>query len=260
MDLRFRMWVGLLVSLVLLGVLVTGVQAGRYTHTTPRGVGLSQYANIAPLPGAGVALNANGEPDGQGAFQINIPVAYTPGWGYVSGAAYGGAHVGGPSGEFGNGTGVFGVGFFNKPRIFFSGMKVSHLVSDSMAVNTQVGLTDDTSTTPAVAVGEQDIFGKEMDGDSPYVVLTKSFRVKDQPLFATLGYGGGRFINKPFGGLSLPIGSSLNLAVENDGWQVSGGLGWRPGGRNGRLTLLTGFNGKCGWVAGFNIAGRFWSR
>jgi hypothetical protein len=244
---------------MLLAILATGVQA-RYTHTTPRGVGLSQYANIAPLPGAGVALNASGEPDGQGAFQINIPVAYTPGWGYVSGAVYGGAHVGGPTSELGNGTGVFGAGFFSKPKIFVSGMKVSHLVDDSMAVNGQVALVDDTPTTPAIALGEQDILGKELDGTSPYVVLTKSLQIGSRPLFATLGYGGGRFINRPFGGLSVPIGNSLNLAVENDGYQLNGGLGWRPGGRNGRLTFMTGFNGKCGWVVGFNIAGGFGSR
>ena len=32
-----------------------------------------QYTNISPLPGGGVAIDRDGNPDGAGAFQINIP-------------------------------------------------------------------------------------------------------------------------------------------------------------------------------------------
>lgn len=239
--------------------MASGAQA-RYSHTTPRGIGLSQYANIAPLPGAGIAMSPEGRPDGAGALQINIPVAYTPGWGYISASAYGGAHVGGPADEFGNGSGVFGVGFFSKPSIFFSGMRTSHLADESTAVSFQGQLVADTPGTPAVAIGEQDILGKELDGVSPYIVVTRAFKLNRRPMFATLGYGGGRFLDAPFGGLSMPLGNSLNLALENDGYQFNAGIGWRPGGRMGKLTFLGAYNAKCGWLFGLNVAGSFSSR
>jgi hypothetical protein len=218
---------------------------------------LSQYANIAPLPGAGVALSPAGKPDGSGAFQVNIPVAYTPGWGYLSASAYGGAHVGGPSWELGNGSGVFGAGFFGSPRVFISGMRLSHLMDESFALSGQAELVRETDTTPAIAVGEQDMLGKELDGVSPYLVVTKSLRISNRPVHATLGYGGGRFVDGPFGGISMPLGSRMNLALENDGYQFNAGLGWRPGGRMGKLTFLGAFNGKCGWLFGLNVAGSF---
>jgi hypothetical protein len=256
-ELRFRLWVVLAALIVFLGA--TGAQA-RYSHTTPKGVGLSQYANIAPLPGAGVALNATGRLDGNGAFQVNIPVAYTPGWGYVSASAYGGAHVGGPAGELGNGSGVFAAGFFHRPSVFLSSMKTSHVLDESYAVSVQGQLLSDMPGTPALAVGEQDVLGKELGGVSPYVVLTKSLQLKNRTLFATLGYGGGRFLDKPFGGLSTPLGRSFNLAIESDGYQLNAGLGWRPSGRSGKLTFLGAYNGKCGWLLGLNVAGAFSSR
>jgi len=253
---RLRLGFVLFACVVLAGVCMTGAQA-RYHHTDVSGYERSQYVNIAPLPGAGIALNAAGELDGLGALQINIPVAYTPGWGYVAGGGFEGAHIGGPSWSFDNGTGVVATAFFGKPSVFISGMKVSHLVDESFALNGQAGLVRDTAKTPAFAVGEQDMLGKEPGGVSPYLVFTKSLSLNRYPVFATLGYGGGRFLDKPFGGLSAPLGTSCNLAVENDGYQFNAGLGFRPGGRNGKLTLLLAHNSKAGWLAGLSVAGSF---
>lgn len=200
-------------------------------------------------------MGQTGEVDGAGAFQINIPVAYTPGRGYVAASVYGGAHVGGPVSELGNGSGVLSAGFFRKHKVFVSAMKVSHLLKESFAVSGQVGLVEETPSAPAVAIGQQDLLGKEPDGESPYVVVTKSARMGGRTVYATLGYGGGRFIDKPFGGLSIPLAPSFNLAVEHDGFQLNGGLGWRPGGRHGKVTLLGAYNGKCGWMLGVSAAG-----
>ncbi len=247
------------ICLALVLSLGVGVQA-RYTHSDPASVGRSQYANIAPLPGAGTAISATGQPDGQGAFQVNIPVAYTPGWGYVAASAYTGAHIDGATDEFGNGSGVFAAGFFGGPRLFVSAMKVSHLWDESLAVSAQVSIRPETSRAPEIAVGCQDILGKETDGTSPYVALTKSLLFGGRRVIATVGFGGGRFLDNAFGGLSMPLGDSFNLAVENDGYQFNTGVGWRPGGRDGKLTILGGYNSKCGLLFGANIAGWFSSR
>lgn len=218
---------------------------------------LSQYANIAPLPGAGVAIDTNGRIDGRGAMQINIPVAYTPNWGYVAGSAYGGAHVRGQVDEFGNGSGFFAMGFFNRPGIYMSGMKTSHVSGESLAWSGQGGLTSEAKNFVAIAIGQQDILGKEVGGVSPYAVATKSVLIGARTYYFTLGYGGGRFLDNLFGGLSTPLTDKLNLAVENDGYQANIGLGWRPGGRDGKMTVLGAYNGKCGFLLGFSVSGSF---
>lgn len=236
----------------------TGALA-RYTHQPwPSNVANTQYANIAPLPGAGIAINSEGKLDGLGAMHINIPVAYTPGWGYLSGSVYEGAHIGCSVTEFDNGSGVFALGFGEKRRLYVSAMQVSKLwKNESKAVSFQISALDESEKLPAVAVGEQDMLDKETHGRSPYFVTTKEFQFKERPVFVTVGYGSGRFIGNPFGGVSIPINQSINFAAEFDGYQINTGLGLRPGGRDGKVTLLAAYNGKAGWLAGAAIAGSF---
>lgn len=212
-----------------------------------------QYANIAPLPGAGIALDPAGDLDGQGAMQINIPVAYTPKWGYASLGAYWGDYPERDH-EFGNGSGIFALGFFNKPAIYMSGFQVSRIWEEAKAVNGQIAVFDETETRPAVSVGIQDILHKEDEQRSLYIVVTKQVELFDKQAFASIGYGDGRFLSRPFGGLSVPLNDYFNFALEWDGFQVNSGVGIRPGGRDGWITFLGAYNGKSGWLVGASAA------
>lgn len=216
-----------------------------------------QYTNIAPLPGGGVAIDAKGNLDGNGAMQVNIPVAFTPGWGYASFNAFKGEHPVKGDPAFENGSSVFGLGFFKSRRVFMSGMQVSRVWHEAKALSGQVMLCDETAKAPAISVGMQDILKKEPNGRSSYIVLTKSLQAIGHPLYATLGYGGGRFLRTAFGGVSMPVAGSLNAMAEWDGFQLNSGLGWRPGGRKGNLTVLAAYNGHAGILLGGNVAFAF---
>lgn len=224
-----------------------------------------QYINMAPLPGAGNALNQDGKPDGQGAMQLNIPVAYTPGNGYVDVGISGGEYTRDISNKtFENGTGVIGLGFFTWPRFYASGMAVSGIIfHDSKALNGQVQVTKETAHLPAMALGAQDVLNKE-SGDSPnantgisfYGVATKRFMFGKTTLYGTAGYGAARFEDTVFYGVSWPISDQFTLAAENDGFQFNAVAGWRPWGRFSHVTLLTGYNGKAGVLVGAHATGK----
>jgi hypothetical protein len=231
-----------------------------------------QFANIAPLPGAGSALASDGTADGLGALQINIPAAYTPGSGYVNVGAYSGQYIKKFGGErWGNGSGFVGVGLGRWPRAYVSAMAVSRLVAqDSKAVNAQVQLLEETPDLPALAVGFQDLFNKEFKDFrnvantevSYYFTATKSFKLQGLSVFGTFGAGRGRFCDNVFAGISSPLSDSLNLAVEYDGFQINEAIAWRPQGRYGKYTLLAGYNGKAGPLLGAQFTGRmseYWS-
>jgi len=248
----------LLVKLVLVCfilIMSATLALARYNHVpTSKDVPNPQYINIAPLPGAGIAIDHNGDPDGRGAFQINIPVAYTPRWGYIGASAYKGNHPDRQVLETGNGSGVFGAGFGNNPSFFISGMQVSRILDESQAVSSQLSLVKETKSLPAISGGVQDVLMKEANGRSVYFVATKQVTFGKTPAFATVGFGGGRFLNQPIAGLSVPLGGWLNIAAEYDGYQMNTGLGWRPGGQKGWATLLTAYNGKTGWLFGVGTA------
>lgn len=211
-----------------------------------------QYKNIAPLPGAGIALNQEGEADGMGAMQINIPVAYTPGSGFVNLGIYGGEHK--DSDEIDNGTGNLGLGLFTYPKVYVSAMQTSGDFSESRAISGQVFLIPETNCRPAFSIGVQDIFEKEDHNRAVYGVFTKSVQLCGRDYFATAGYGGGRFLNRPFAGLSTPLNEHVNLAAEWDGYQMNAGIGWRPGGRDGNITILGARNFRTGWLIGIGAA------
>lgn len=217
-----------------------------------------QYTNIAPLPGGGgVALNSEGRLDGHGAAQINIPVAYTPRWGYVQLAGYAGNYSNEKDEEFGNGSGVFALGFFGKPRVYMSGMQVSRHWDEAKVLSGQISVVDETEGVPAVAVGIQDMLEKEEDSRSLYLVATKQFSLGGRTMFGSAGFGNGRFLSRPFVGASAPLGDQINVVVEWDAFQLNVGALWRPGGSHGSVTLLGGYNGQAGWLAGLALAADF---
>lgn len=216
-----------------------------------------QYTTISPLPGGGVAINADGRPDGLGDFHINIPTAYTPGTGFANLSAYWGAYSTATEQPFGNGTALLGAAFGDRPRIYISAMQVSREPDEAKAVNAQVRIAPEKPTMPGIALGVQDILRKEDQGRSTYAVATKSLLVGKHTVFATVGFGGGRFLKRPFGGISVPLGEHFNFATEWDGFQINNGLGWRPAGRHGAVTFLGAFNGRSGWLAGAALAVQF---
>jgi len=220
----------------------------------------TQYATIAPLPGAGTALNSLGKPDGIGAIQTNIPVAYTPGQDYLSLGAFNGNHIREFDDSLSNGSGVVALGLGKWPRFYASAMLVSGIVfTESKAVSMQLQVVNEQARVPAFAFGVQDALNKEheeFNARAYYGVATKSLLVAGRKVFATLGYGSGRFLNKPFGGISAPLNNLLNLAVEYDGFQMNEALAYRPGGRYGNVTLLGAYNNKAGPLAGVTFTGK----
>ena len=245
---RDRIIVGIVTITILICI---GISYGVCEAAQPS----EQYANIAPLPGAGVAINSAGEADGTGAMQINIPVAYTPHWGYMNFAVSEGKHLPpNTSDSLDNGSGILGVAFGSKYPLYISVMQLNRHCDESKTVSSQLSITHGNSIMPSISVGIQDIFENVEGEDSVYAVATKSFSLSNRPVYMTLGCGNGRFLEKPFGGLSLPINDKLNFATEWDGYQINTGVGWRPNGRYGHVTLLLGYNGKAGWLAGMGTA------
>lgn len=227
-----------------------------------------QYINITPSPGAGMALNSEGVPDGQGAIQINIPVAYTPGKGYVDIGSFVGQweNISVDNGRkaWGNGSGFIGMGFGIKPRVYISAMAVSSILfKDSKSMNLQLQVLEETANFPAFAIGAQDIANKEKRlapiatvGVGYYAIMTKSYSWKERPLYATAGYGTARFMDSPIGGLSYSMSDSFSAALEYDGFQLNEAIAWRPYGRFSRMTLTAGYNGKCGALIGIHFTGK----
>lgn len=224
-----------------------------------------QYVNVAPLPGSGVALNADGKPDGTGAMQINIPVAYTPGKDYVDISAYAGQWADtSTKPSWHNGSGEIAFGFGTWPRLYGSGMAVSSLVfKDSKALSAQLQIVKESKATPAIAVGAQDILNKEEadfsetsnTGVGYYGVATKQLTISGKQIYFTAGYGAARFLDRPFGGISVPLNDYFTVAAEYDGFQVNTALGWRPWGRFSPVTAMAGYNGQAGIVGGVHVTG-----
>ncbi len=226
-----------------------------------------QYVNVAPLPGSGLALDSEGKADGQGAMQINIPVAYTPGADFAGISAYAGqfARRDKSHPDWANGTGTLAFGFGKWPRVYGSAMAVSSLIwTDSKVLSGQMQVVKETERSPAIAIGAQDILNKEQKdfgatsntGVSYYAVATKTFRISDHKVYGTLGYGAARFLDRPFVGLSAPINNQVSFATEYDGYQINAAVGWRPWGRYSPATLLAGWNGRCGALAGAQVTGK----
>lgn len=218
----------------------------------------TQYVNIAPLPGAGVALDSRGKPDGFGAIQLNIPIAYTPGANQSCISLFSGNHIREFETTPSNGTGIFGAGFGGFPRLYITAMQVSSLIfRESKALSFQMQLTEENGQWPAIALGAQDLLNKEKttgEAKSFYFVATKSLKSTNKPLYLTFGYGSGRFLHHPFGGISTPLSNNLNLILEYDGFQINEGLAWRPGGRFGPLTFTAGYNNRCGVILGTSLS------
>ena len=192
-----------------------------------------QFRHSSALPGNLFGVSPEGEVGFAGAFQQNVPVAYTPtsgNWviGGNSGSNTGSIEVG-FGGEDVNGTAFLGAGWGKPGRAMYgSWMMTGTDIAESW--NLQVQLAPGGGNRWAAAIGVQDLLnerdaypGDPHSGRSIYGTLTRPL---SDPIkgYLTLGWGNGRFNDSPFAGLSVPLGGTLNLVAEYDGMQTNAGL------------------------------------
>ncbi len=215
----------------------------------------NQYINVSPLPGGGITLDNRGKTDPRGAVYMNVPTAYTPGAGYAAVGVYYGDYDAklDPfyNDKFGNGSAIIGLGLGAKSRVFVSAMFLSKVWD--CAYNAQFMLRDETDSAPSLAVGMQDIARTEAHNRSPYVAATKRYEVCGVPCYATVGFGGGRFDDKPFGGVSASLNRHVSGIIEYDGFQANIGVVTRPFPDHG-VSVLVGSNGFRSWLVGASVS------
>jgi len=186
-----------------------------------------QFRHVSGLPGGAAPVNEDGQLRFGGAFHINIPCAYTPSRDnyslmFGSGSREDGkVHLGykghGVDGQL---HAMFGLG---EPG---HGFAVTGIFVDETwrnTINVQWQAQDETADKPAIAVGVFDIFEQRQKryrvnggARSFYIAATRLVKEGDQPLYATLGLGDGRF-NGIFGGISWYPSERVNLGLEYDG-------------------------------------------
>jgi len=233
---------------VLVGLMVLSCLTASWGTTT------CYFRNVSPLPGGGgIAVTPDGEIDGSGACQINIPIAYTPKCGYVCAGGYVGGD-GSTNRDFDHFTGFLGGSVSNSPRLYLSVLEpTTQLDKIRFAACGQLLLLSETSKQPAIAIGVQDAFHTIDCEASPYITATKRISISDHKVYLTLGYGGRKFDNSAFYGISVPLSPNFNIAGGSDGGQWNGALIWRPGGVKGMISFLGGYNGTAGWLGGVGI-------
>ena len=194
-----------------------------------------EFRYASGLPGGGWGVSPDGVPGFDGAMQLNVPVAYTPHRGAVIGyasASFDSSIRLETEGPDSNGTGYIGFGMGKSGRgLFLCEMPTSNRWEP--AQNAQQQVMPAGTRQPAVAVGLQDIFGnrdsvrgRPHTSESPYVVATQQFGPDEQPVFLTLGYGGGRFNDSFFGGVSWRALDELTVIAEHDGFNANAALAY----------------------------------
>ncbi len=192
-----------------------------------------EFRYTSGLPGGGWGVTPDGVPGFEGAMQLNVPVAYTPHRGAVIGyssASFDSSIRIESEGPDSNGTGYIGFGMGKSGRgLFLCEMPTSNRWEPSQ--NAQQQVIPAGSRRPAVAVGLQDIFGnrEEVRGrphtsETPYVVATQQVGQEEHPVYLTLGYGGGRFNDSFFGGVSWRALDKLTVIAEHDGFNANAAL------------------------------------
>ncbi len=192
-----------------------------------------EFRYTSGLPGGGWGVTPDGVPGFDGAMQLNVPVAYTPHRGAVIGyssASFDSSIRLESQGPNSNGTGYIGFGMGKSGHgLFLCEMPTSNRWEP--AQNAQQQVMPQGANQPAVAVGLQDIFGNRDEtrgqphkSESPYVVATQRVGCEEHPVFLTLGYGGGRFNDSFFGGVSWRALDRLTVMAEHDGFNANAAL------------------------------------
>jgi len=187
------------------------------------------------LPGGSFGVTPEGRVGFDGAIQMNVPVAYTPcGGNFVGGYWAGSLDPWNPTldteGDKVNGTGLLAMGLGKPERGFYVAFMPTSKHSEA-AWNCQLQLRADDWDKPAFAVGVQDWANQRDEAPghaggsrSCYGVATMRFGTDEHFVFVTLGWGGGRFNSRFFGGISWPFHDKFTAFVENDGFNMNAGV------------------------------------
>ena len=197
------------------------------------------FRYISGLPGNGFGVTPEGRAGFDGALQMNIPVAYTPCWGnWILGAWDGSLETWRPTistdNSRANGQAVI-AGGFGPPGggLYLANVFTSH--SGDPCYNAQYQLRRDSWDRPGFAVGCLDFTnhrdsapGVHAGARSFYAVATGRLGTESKFVYVTLGYGNGKFNDRPFGGISWPVCDKLTLFGEYDGFQANVGFALSP--------------------------------
>lgn len=225
--------------LLCLAVLLTLSLSSRAAALEPWYNDFFSFRHSSALPGMLFGVSPLGEVGFGGAFQQNIPVAYTPTWhnAVISG------NVGSEgtdiptslSGSGVNGTGFAGLGLSRAPHgIYVSWMMTGATKEGCWNAQVQVfGPREDDDTRPALALGCQDLFnernrfpGEHHNARSVYAVVTGPFpEATWRPIYWSVGWGDGRF-QKGFAGLQVPVDDHWKVVGEWDSFNLNAGLAW----------------------------------
>lgn len=191
-----------------------------------------QFRYLSGLPGGGFGVDYDGTVGFAGAMQMTIPVGYTPASGNwvlvgAAGAVNGGLQID-LGGDDVNGSAVLGAGF-GKPEnaLWLAHMSTGDNLISEPAYNLQWQLLPETAEHAGVAVGVVDLLNMrperlshifEGGGRSFYAVATRQAGTPDHPQYWTIGFGTGRYNDRPFGGLCYQASDRLKLMAEYDGF------------------------------------------
>ena len=208
---------------------------------------LNEYYSFrfsSSLPGMLYGVTPEGQTGFGGAFQQNIPVAFTPcegNWaaGFNSGSLNSSIQLG-LSGRNINGNAFIGRGWLKSGHgLFVVWDATSNRIEETW--NAQYQVLPLTSKYPAVAVGVQDLTNERErfqrrdshNGRSIYVTATGPInREAARPIYWTAGWGNGRF-RRGFVGVAVPLSDHLKVVGEYDSFNPNVGLAW---GLNGDKT------------------------
>lgn len=210
-----------------------------------------EFRYMSALPGGGFGVTPEGRVGFDGAIQMNVPVAYTPcGGNFVAGYWAGSLDPWNPTldteGAKVNGTGLLAMGLGKPERGFYAAFMPTSKESEA-AWNFQLQLRPDDWDKPAFAVGVQDsanqrdrAIGHAGGSRSYYGVATGRLGTDEHFVFVTLGWGGGRFNSRPFGGISWPFHDKFTAFAEYDGFNVNAGVAhsWTSRFDDGRWNVI----------------------
>jgi hypothetical protein len=232
------------VTALLLAALTLGA-AGAALAANPNSANdYLEFRVNSALPGMMFGVTPDGQVGFDGAFQQNIPVAYTPkGGNYVANIDEGSRSsrfVLSTNAASANGTAFLGVGIGGgKHPGYISWEATSSKIEE--AYDGQIQVLAGHGNHAAISLGVLDAGDERQEWNpgaphnarSVYVTATGGIPAATwQPLYWTVGIGNGRFRNA-FAGLSVPLANHIKLAAEYDGYGANIGLAY---GLNGHET------------------------